>query len=90
MRVLEIANDFRTLQVHINTHVTRAGASPPDQASAALDGYRLLAQARVQAQRILAYTPGSLGITPGSVPNTEVQRAQLQRYASNNPVAPEA
>lgn len=82
LRVLEIMNDFRTLQVHITSMCTRAEANPPDQASYYLDGYALLRQCNAEAQAILAtnYNPGSLGIGPGvRVPDTEVQKATLQR-----------
>lgn len=82
LRVLEIMNDFRTLQVHITSLVSRPEATPPDQASQYLEGYAVLRQCNAQAQAILAtrYSPGSLGIEPGrSVPDTEVQKATLQR-----------
>lgn len=82
LRVLEIMNDFRTLQVHITSLVTRPEATPPDQASYYLDGYSLLRQCTAEAQAILAtnYNPGSLGMNQGGrVPDTEVQRATLQR-----------
>lgn len=82
LRVLEIMNDFRTLQVHITSLVTRPEAEAPDAASRYLDGYALLRQCNAEAQAILAtqYNPGSLGIEPGRVPDTEVQKATLQRY----------
>ncbi|KAK5312052.1 hypothetical protein LTR70_008405 [Exophiala xenobiotica] len=81
LRVLEIMNDFRTLQVHITSLVTRAEASPPDQASYYLDGYVVIRQCSAEAQAILAthYNPGNLGVEPGNIPGTEVQKATLQR-----------
>lgn len=82
LRVLEIMNDFRTLQVHITSLVSRSEASPPDQASYYLNGYALLRQCNAEAQAILAtnYNPGSLGLgSGGRVPDTEVQKATLQR-----------
>lgn len=83
LRVLEIMNDFRTLQVHITSLVTRTEANPPDQASYYLDGYVVLRQCNAEAQAILAthYNPGSLGLESGRVPDTEVQKATLQRWA---------
>lgn len=81
LRVLEIMNDFRTLQVHITSLVTRAEASPPDQAAYYLDGYVVLRQCSAEAQAILAthYNPGSIGLEPGRIADTEVQKATLQR-----------
>lgn len=75
-------NDFRTVQQHIRAQVTRPEASPPDQASMYLDGYVILRQANANAQAILSseYNPGSLGLESGAVPDTEVQKATLQRY----------
>jgi len=74
-------NDFRTLQVHITSLVTRPEASPPDQSAHHLDGYVVLRQCSAEAQAILAasYNPGNLGLESGSVPGTEVQKATLQR-----------
>lgn len=83
IRVLEIMNDFRTLQQHITAQVTRTEATPTDQAAYYLDGYVILRQANADAQTILAmnYNPGSLGLEgAGRVPDTEVQKATLQRY----------
>lgn len=83
LRVMEIMNDFRTLQVQITSLVTRPDSNPPDQASYYLSGYQLLRECNALAQAILAtqYNPGSLGLGAGSsrVPDTEVQRATLQR-----------
>lgn len=85
LRVLEIMQDFRTVQTHITAQVTRAEATPPDQASYYLAGYVVLRQCNAEAQAILAthYNPGSLGLESGHVPDTEVQRATLQRYVTN-------
>lgn len=83
IRVLEIMNDFRTLQQHITAQVTRTEATPTDQAAYYLDGYVILRQASADAQTILSmsYNPGSLGLdSAGRVPDTEVQKATLQRY----------
>lgn len=84
LRVLEIMNDFRTLQVHITSLCTRPEANAPDQATYYLDGYALLRQCNAEAQAILStnYNPGSLGLGGPSgsrVPDTEVQKATLQR-----------
>lgn len=81
LRVLEIMNDFRTLQVHITSLVTRSDANPPDQAAYYLSGYVVLRQCNADAQAILAthYNPGSIGYDPSRQPDTEVQKATLQR-----------
>ncbi|KIV96435.1 hypothetical protein PV10_00307 [Exophiala mesophila] len=81
MRVLEIMNDFRTLQMHISSLVSRSEANPPDQQSYYLDGYVVLRQSAAESQAILAthYNPGNLGLQAGNVPETEVQKATLQR-----------
>lgn len=81
MRILEIMNDFRTLQLHINSHITRAEANPPTPDQYYLDGYVVLRQCGAEAQAILAthYNPGSLGLQGGAVGQTEVDKATLQR-----------
>lgn len=81
LRVLEIMNDFRTLQMHITSLVTRPEANCPDQAAYYLDGYVVLRQCSAEAQAILAthYNPGNLGLEGSRVPDTEVQKATLQR-----------
>jgi hypothetical protein len=81
MRILEIMNDFRTLQIHISSLITRHEATPPDGESYYLDGYVVLRQCAAESQAILAshYNPGSLGLQSGHVPETEVQKATLQR-----------
>lgn len=82
MRILEIMNDFRTLQHHIASFVTRPSASPPNQDSYYLDGYVVLRQCSAESQAILAshYNPGNLGIQTGTLSETEVEKATLQRY----------
>ncbi|EXJ59854.1 hypothetical protein A1O7_04001 [Cladophialophora yegresii CBS 114405] len=81
MRVMELMNDFRTLQLHITSLITRSEANPPDQQSYYLDGYVVLRQCAAESQAVLAghFNPGSLGIQAGNVPETEVQKATLQR-----------
>jgi hypothetical protein len=75
-------NDFRTLQLHISSLITRNEAHPPDQQSYYLDGYVVLRQGAAESQAILAthYNPGNLGLQAGNIPETEVQKATLQRY----------
>ncbi|KIW87419.1 uncharacterized protein Z519_12055 [Cladophialophora bantiana CBS 173.52] len=81
VRVMEIMNDFRTLQMHINSLITRSEANPPDQESYYLDGYVVLRQCAAESQAVLAghFNPGNLGLQSGSIPETEVQKASLQR-----------
>ncbi|EXJ89716.1 hypothetical protein A1O3_02783 [Capronia epimyces CBS 606.96] len=81
IRILEIMNDFRTLQVHISSLITRTEATPPDEQSYYLDGYVVLRQCAAESQAILAtlYNPGNLGLQSGHIPETEVQKATLQR-----------
>ncbi|KIX01009.1 uncharacterized protein Z518_10075 [Rhinocladiella mackenziei CBS 650.93] len=81
MRILEIMNDFRTLQIHISSLMTRTAANPPDQQSHYLDGYVVLRQCAAESQAILAtnYSPSNIGLQAGHVPETEVQKATLQR-----------
>ena len=83
MRILEIMNDFRTLQLHISSHVSRAQASPPDDASRYHDGYVVMRQCDAEAQAILAthFNPGNLGLSGGAVGEGEVQKATMQRSA---------
>lgn len=81
MRILEIMNDFRTLQHHISSIITRPAANPVDQESYYLDGYVVLRQCAAESQAILAshYNPGNLGLQSGSVSESEVEKATLQR-----------
>jgi hypothetical protein len=86
VRILEIMNDFRTLQQHTASLVRRTEATPPDQDSYYLDGYVVLRQCAAESQAILAthYNPGNLGMQSGSVSDSEVQKATLQRCALND------
>lgn len=88
MRILEIMNDFRSLQLHIASHTTRPQANPPDRESQYLDGYVLLRQCSAEAQALLAgiYNPGNLGMQAGHVPETEVHKATLQRSVYDIPL----
>lgn len=81
MRIMEIMNDFRTLQHHILSLIGRAQTSPPDEQSYYLDGYVVLRQCAAESQAILAahYNTTNLGLQTGHVPETEVQKATLQR-----------
>lgn len=79
--MLEIMNDFRTLQQHIASLVRRTEATAPDEQSYYLDGYVVLRQCNAESQAILAthYNPGNLGLQTGTVSDSEVQKATLQR-----------
>jgi hypothetical protein len=81
MRILEIMNDFRTVQLHISSHVTRAQHNPPDQASYYHDGYVVMRQCHAEAQAILAthFNPGNLGMQTGSGGDGEGQKTTMQR-----------
>jgi hypothetical protein len=81
MRILEIMNDFRTVQLHISSHVTRAQANPPDQESYYHDGYVVMRQCSAEAQAILAghYNPGNLGMQAGGAGDGEAQKTTMQR-----------
>jgi hypothetical protein len=84
MRILEIMNDFRTLQHHISSLTTRPTANPPDSGSYYLDGFVVLRQCSAEAQAILAsyYNPGSLGMQSSGLSEGEVEKATLQRLAN--------
>lgn len=86
MRILEIMNDFRTLQIHIESLVHRAEASPPDRQSEYADGYVVLRQCRAEAEAILAthFNPGNLGLQSSQITESEVQQATLQRCQSSS------
>ena len=75
-------NDFNTLQQHIESLVNRPQSRAPDQESYYLDGYVVLRQCEADSRAILAthYNPGIVGLDTGGVPETEVQKATLQRY----------
>jgi len=81
MRILEIMNDFRTVQLHISSHVTRAQANPPDSVSYYHDGYVVMRQCSAEAEAILAthFNPGNLGVQGGSAGDGEVQKMTMQR-----------
>jgi hypothetical protein len=74
-------NDFRTIQLHISSHISRAQANPPDQQSYYADGYIVLRQCSADGQAILAthFNQGSLGLA-GGISESEVQKATLQRW----------
>lgn len=80
LRVVEIMNDFRTIQLHISSHISRAQAQPPEPQSYYDDGYVVLRQCSAEGQAILAthFNPGSLGLFSG-IGESEVQKATLQR-----------
>lgn len=80
LRVIEIMNDFRTLQIHISTHLSHARANPPDQQSYYADGYVVLRQCNVEGLESLAsdFEPGSLD-PPTDISESEMQKATLQR-----------
>ena len=82
MRVMELLNDFRTLQIHVTSLITRREANPPDQQSYYLDGYVILRQCAAESQAVLGghFNPGSIGLQSGNVAETEVQKATLQRF----------
>ncbi|KIW14944.1 hypothetical protein PV08_07731 [Exophiala spinifera] len=81
MRILEVMNDFRTLQIHISSLITRSEANPPDQQSYYLDGYVVLRQCAAESQAILAthFNPGNIGLQAGQVDTSEVTKAAMQR-----------
>ena len=83
MRVMELMNDFRTLQLHISSLISRREANPSDTQSTCLDGYVVLRQCASESQAILAlhFNLGSIGLQEGTFPQTEVQKATLQRYS---------
>ena len=84
MRILEIMNDFRTLQIHIESLIQRPEARPADAESQYADGYVVLRQCEAESRAILAlhYNPGIIGLQSNQVSETEVQKATLQRSAS--------
>ncbi len=86
MRILEIMNDFRTLQHHISSLISRVHANPPDEQSYYLDGYVVLRQCAAESQAVLAahYNTTNLGLQTGHVPETEVQKATLQRCVTTD------
>ncbi|KKY18409.1 hypothetical protein UCRPC4_g04945 [Phaeomoniella chlamydospora] len=81
LRILEIMNDFRTLQLHISSHLQRPQARVPDNNAIYEEGYVVLRQCSADAQAILAthFNPGSLGLQNSDFGEGEVQKATLQR-----------
>ncbi|RMZ84382.1 hypothetical protein DV738_g610, partial [Chaetothyriales sp. CBS 135597] len=81
MRVLEIMNDFRTVQHHLESLIARQESVAPDQESSYLNGYVLLRQCETESRAVMAanFNPGAYGINTGGVPETEVHKAELQR-----------
>lgn len=90
MRILEIMNDFRTVQLHISSHVSRAQSNPPDQASYYSDGYVVMRQCSAAAQAILAthFNPGSMGMPSGRPGESESEKATMQRSVSDPEISP--
>lgn len=80
LRVVELMNDFRTIQLHITSHISRPQAHPPNQQAYYADGYVVLRHCSAEGQAILAthFNPGSLGLG-GGISESEVQKATLQR-----------
>lgn len=81
LRVVEIMNDFRTLQIHISTHLSRPQASPPNDESYYEEGYVVLRQCHAEAQAVLAthFNPGDIGLESGNIGEGEHQKATLRR-----------
>jgi hypothetical protein len=80
LRVVEIMNDFRTIQMHLSSHISCPRAHPPDQQSYYCDGYVVLRHCNAEGQAILAthYNPGSLSLS-GGMGEREEQKVTLQR-----------
>ena len=76
MRIMEIMNDFRTLQHHISSLISRAQASPPDGQSYYLDGYVVLRQCAAESQAILAahYNTTNLGLQTDTFPKRKFRK----------------
>ena len=81
MRILQIMNDFRSVQHHISSHVMRPQSNPPDQTSHYHAGYVVMRQSKAEAEAILAgiYNPGDLGMQTGSAGDGEAQKTTMQR-----------
>lgn len=86
LRVAEIMNDFRTLQHHIESLTQRPEARPTRQEDLYIGGYVILRQCAADTQALLARPVdlGVIGAEPSRVPDTEVQKATLQRYQTPN------
>lgn len=74
LRVVEIINDFRTLQIHI----PQLKSEPPGGAERE-EGYIVMSQCIAEAQQLLAaqFSPESAQHLSG---NGEGEKIQLQRY----------
>lgn len=73
MRVAELINDYRTLQLHISQQLASVPLGNPQE-----EGYRVLAQSSASAQRLLAAGFSSMPIEDqGS--NPEMEKAQLRQ-----------
>ncbi|EED19900.1 conserved hypothetical protein [Talaromyces stipitatus ATCC 10500] len=73
MRVAELINDYRTLQLHISQQLASVSMG-----NVQLEGYRVLAQSSAAAQRLLATGFTSMPIEDqGSDP--EMEKAQLRQ-----------
>ncbi|KAL3710478.1 hypothetical protein TMatcc_004273 [Talaromyces marneffei ATCC 18224] len=73
MRVAELINDYRTLQLHISQQLASVSMG-----NAQHEGYRVLAQSSASAQRLLATGFASMPIEDqGSDP--EMEKAQLRQ-----------
>ncbi|RMZ86798.1 hypothetical protein DV736_g5983, partial [Chaetothyriales sp. CBS 134916] len=74
-------NDFRTVQHHLDSLVGRQESTATDQDSFYLDGYVIMRQCEAESRAILTthFNPGTYGINTGEVPETEMQKAELQR-----------
>jgi hypothetical protein len=74
MRVAELMNDYRTLQLHISEQ----GADVPSSSERALEGYRVMIDSVDAAERLLSVRfTGLPSRNPG---DSETQRAQLRKY----------
>ena len=78
--MLEIMNDFRTIQLHISSHVSSTQAYPPNPQVYYADGYVVLRQCSAEGQAILAtdFDLGTMNL-PGGIGESEMQKATLQR-----------
>jgi hypothetical protein len=73
MRVAELMNDYRTLQLHIS----QQGSGVPSTPERSLEGYRVMIESVQAARRLLSV---SFSNTPSrSVGDSETQREQLQQ-----------
>jgi hypothetical protein len=78
MRIAELINDYRTLQLHISQQLSSVATGDVQQ-----EGFRILAQSSTAAQRLLAAGFASMPIEDqGS--NPEMEKAQLRQYVYAN------